>query len=168
MDVARRGGSVRAMNEPSPPRARGLLIGIGAAMVVLTALFGWRTLQQRAQYRQYKAQTVDEAQLPWTKGEVDVDVCVSWTTAWGMACTGMESWCLNETPRLTLSCLASSDRSAYCDEVGDAIGSTHFGYEACEALREDVEGRHLQRAHKKYCASVYRAVAEHCRQGSGS
>jgi len=168
MDAARDSGSLRAMDEPQPPRTRGLLIGIGVALVALSALFGWRTLQQRAQYREYKEQTIDEADLPWAKGEVDVDTCVSWTTTWGMECTGMESWCLNETPRLTLACLESSDRSAFCAEAGDAVKSTHFGYDACEALREGVEGRHLKRAHKKYCAAVYRAVAEHCRQGAGS
>lgn len=156
------------MNDAQPPRARGLLLGIGAAVVALSALFGWRTLQQRAEYRAYKAQTIDEAELPWAKAEVDVDTCVSWTTNWGMECSGMESWCLNETPRLTLACMAASDRSAYCDELGDAVKSTHFGYAQCEALREGVEGRHLKRAHKKYCAAVYRAVAEHCRQGAGS
>jgi hypothetical protein len=156
------------MNEPQPVRARGLLLGIGAALVVLSALFGWRTLQQRSQYRDYRAQTVDEADLPWTRGEVDVDTCVSWTTRWGVECSGMEAWCLNETPRLTLACMASSDRSAFCDEAGDAVKSTHFGYKECEALREDVEGRYQKRAHKKYCAAVYRAVAEHCRQGAGS
>ncbi len=156
------------MNEPQPVRARGLLLGIGAVLVALSALFGWRTLQQRAHYREYRAQTADETDLPWTREAVDVDTCVEWTTRWGMECTGMESWCLGETPRLTLECLASSDRSAYCQDAGDAVKSTHFGYEACEALREGVQGRHLKRAHKKYCAAVYRAVAEHCRQGAGS
>ena len=156
-----------AMNDVQPLRARGLLLGIGAALVVLSAVFGWRTLQQRAEYRQYKAQTVDDAELPWAQGEVDVDTCVQWTTGWGMECSGMESWCLGETPRLTLACLASSDRSAFCAEAGDAVKSTHFGYAECEAMREGVQGRHLQRAHKKYCAAVYRAVAEHCRQGLG-
>ncbi len=150
--------------QPQPVRARGLLIGLGLAMVVLSGVFGWRTLQQRQQYRDYKDATVDPADLPWSEGNTDVQTCVSWTVEWGMACTGLESWCLNEAPRLTLECLSSSDRTAYCEEVGDAVSSTRFGYAQCEAMREQVEGRYLKRAHKKYCASVYRAVAEHCRQ----
>lgn len=157
-----------AMDEPAPPRTRGLLIGIGVAMVALSVLFGWRTLQQRAQYREYKAQTVNEEDLPWTGAEVGVDTCVEWSVEWGMACTGMESWCMGEAPRLALACLRSSDRTAFCDDAGEGIKSTHFGYAQCEALREDVEGRHLKRAHKKYCASIYRAVAEHCQHGAGN
>ncbi len=151
--------------QPQPVRARGLLIGLGLVTLVLTGIFGWRTLQQRQQYRDYKNATIDPADLPWTQAPVDVDTCVSWSVQWGMDCTGLESWCLNETPRLTLDCLASSDRAAYCEEAGDTVASTHFGYAECEALREQVQGRYLKRAHKKYCASVYRAVAEHCRRG---
>ncbi|MCR9161328.1 MAG: hypothetical protein ACE37F_12285 [Nannocystaceae bacterium] len=152
------------MTEPQPPRTRGLLLGIGAALVVLSALFGWRTLQQRNEYDAYKRQTMDEADLPWTTEHLEVDACVSWTTNWGMECTGMEAWCLGEAPRLTMACMEASDRAAFCEEAGDAVASTHFGYAECEALREGVQGRHLKRAHKKYCAAAYRAVAEHCRQ----
>lgn len=164
MAAARGSGSVASMTEPQPPRTRGLIIGIVAAMVLLSVVFGWRTLQQRNEYDAYKRQTVDEAALPWTQGPVDVDACVSWTTRWGMECAGMEAWCLGEAPRLTMACMDSADRTAFCEEAGDDVKSTHFGYAECEDLREDVEGRHLKRAHKKYCAAVYRAVAEHCRQ----
>lgn len=75
---------------------------------------------------------------------------------------------MGEAPRLALACLESSSRAAFCEDVGDGVKSTHFGYAECEALREDVEGRHLKRAHKKYCASIYRAVAEHCQRGGGN
>ncbi len=137
-------------------------------MLLLSGVFGYTTLRQRASFRDYKQATTSPDMLPWNDGVVSVDECVSHTVQWGMECPGLESWCLNETPRLTLECLASADRSAYCTEQGDAVSSTSFGYGACESLRDALEGRYIKRAHKKFCAASYRAVAEHCRQGLGS
>lgn len=146
--------------------ARGLLILIGVVMLVLSVVFGVRTLQQRAQFREYKQATVDLDAMPWNEVPMAVDACVETTVTWGMECTGLESWCLNETPRLTMACMASEDRGDFCAAQGDAVLSTHFGYAECEALRDRVDGRYTKRAHKKFCAAAYRAVAEHCRQAS--
>jgi hypothetical protein len=156
---------------PAPatrPRTRGLLIGLGALVVLLCVVFGVTVLRQHTQYAEYRAATLEAGPLPWTQRTMSVEECVGWSVDWAMACPGVESWCANEAPRLTGACLASADRREVCETLGDAVASTTFGYAECEAMREPVEGRYTKRNHKKFCAASYRAVAEHCRSGTAA
>lgn len=156
--------------EPEPgsaaasPRATGLLLVIGAATLVLTAVFGVSVLRNRASYRAYRAETLENAAvpLPWTSEDVSVEGCIAFAVEWGMACPGLESWCANEAPQVARRCFESRDRSRYCREVGSAIASTSFGFHECKALRASVTGTHAQRSHKKFCAAAYRTLAAVC------
>lgn len=141
--------------------ARRLLIGIAAAVVVLAVVFGVTTLRQQVRYREYREATL--ASPPWRREALPPEACVAFAVDWAMACPGLGSWCENEAPRLVTECMQHGDRSAYCDALGDAVASTDFGVTQCEQMRAGVDGRHLQRAHKKFCAGAVRAVAEHCR-----
>lgn len=153
---------------PAAPRTRGLLLGVGAAVVLLCVVFGVVVMRQQAEYREYRAATLEAGPLPWTERTMTVEECVGFTVDWAMACPGVESWCANEAPRITRACMESTDRHAVCEAFGDAVASTSFGYAECEAMREPVEGRYTKRNHKKFCAASYRAVAEHCRHGGGA
>ena len=159
-----------AVDVPAPtsstrPRTRGLLLGLGALVVLLCVVFGVTVMRQHAEYAEYRKATLESGPLPWTQRTMSVEECVGWSLEWAMACPGVESWCANEAPRLTRDCMASADRQEICEQLGDAVASTTFGYAECEALRESVEGRYTKRSHKKFCAASYRAVAEHCRHG---
>lgn len=136
---------------------------MGAVVVLLCVVFGVTVLSQQAKFREYRAATLEAGPLPWTEHTMSTDECVRFTVDWAMGCPGVESWCANEAPRLTRECLESADRREVCEQLGDEVASTHFGYAECEALREPVEGRYTKRNHKKFCAAGYRAVAEHCR-----
>lgn len=94
---------------------------------------------------------------------MSVDECIAFSIDWATQCPGIQSWCEAEVPRVTKACLESADRGGYCDEVGDGVLTTGFGFHECEALRENVELKYARRWHKKYCARSYRAVADHCR-----
>lgn len=135
---------------------------IGAVVVVLCAAFGVAIVRQHGAFQDYRGVTVREGHMPWDARELDPEACVRFAVDWAMACPGLGTWCENEAPRLVSTCMAAHDRSAYCVAQGDAVGSTEFGYAACTAMREDVEGRHAQRSHKKFCAAGYRAIAAHC------
>jgi hypothetical protein len=159
-----------AVDVPAPtastrPRTRGLLLGLGALVVLLCVVFGVTVMRQHAEYAEYRKATLESGPLPWTQRTMSVEECVGWSLDWAMACPGVESWCANEAPRLTRECMASADRREVCEQLGDAVASTTFGYAECEVLRESVEGRYTKRNHKKFCAGSYRAVAEHCRHG---
>lgn len=149
---------------PSGPRTRGVLLVIGAVVVVLCVVFGVTMMRQKAQFEEYRVRTLDEQTMPWTERTMTIDECVGFTIDWGMACPGVESWCSGHAPRLTIECLESTDRRASCDALGDDVAATSFGYTQCEERRESVDGRYAKRAHKKLCAASYRAVAEHCRE----
>lgn len=159
---------VPAPTPASRPRTRGLLIGLGALVVLLCVVFGVTVMRQHAQYAEYRAATLEAGPLPWTQRTLSVEECIGWSVDWAMACPGVESWCANEAPRLTRECLASADRREVCEALGDAVASTTFGYAECEAMREAVEGRYAKRSHKKFCAASQRAVAEHCRSGGAA
>ncbi|MCX4241586.1 hypothetical protein [Paraliomyxa miuraensis] len=148
---------------PDRPRTRRLVLGVIAVIVLLCVVFGITVRRQQARYQEYRAATLEAGPLPWTERTMSPQECVAFTVDWAMACPGVESWCANEAPRLTRECLSSTDRSEYCESLGDEVASTHFGYAECETMRQSVEGRYTKRNHKKFCASSYRAVAEYCR-----
>jgi hypothetical protein len=150
------------------PRFGAILLGIFAVLVLLSVVFGVTTLRSRGAFETYKTATLTEATPLWEREVLSVDACVEHTVEWAMGCPGLESWCANEAPRLTRRCLERGSRDEYCAAVGEATASTRFGYHECEALREPVEGKYAKRSHKKFCAAAYRAVAEVCREASGS
>lgn len=154
---------VPAAAAPERPRTRRLLLAVGALVLLLCVVFGVTVQQQHAKYQEYRAATLEAGPLPWTQRTMSVEECVTFSVDWAMACPGVESWCSGEAPRLTRACLASADRSAHCQALGDTVASTHFGYAECEAMREHVDGRYTKRSHKKFCAASQRAVAEYCR-----
>jgi hypothetical protein len=145
------------------PRFTGLLLAIGAIVILLTVVFGASISSSRAAFDAYKSSTLIESTPIWEREVLSVEACVEHTVEWGVHCPGLESWCTNEAPQLTLRCLERDDRAEYCRDVGGDIASTRFGYRECEALRERVDGKYAKRHHKKYCAAAQRAVAEHCR-----
>lgn len=165
-------GDVAMPDAPSPPispdptrrSSRRLLAIIGGVVAVLAGVFGYMTLKHRNDYREYRERTIESGALPWDTQPFSVAECVEHATDWGLACPGLESWCLGDAPRVTLMCLQSAERTHECAAFGEDVRTNHFGYEACEALREDVQGRYKKRGHKKYCAANYRAVAEYCQQ----
>lgn len=134
---------------------------IALALLGGTVLVGVTTLRSSRQFSQYRAATLEVA--PWVSGPVDVPDCIGFAVAWGAECPGIQSWCEAEVGQVAARCLASADRRAWCQTAGDAILTTGFGFEDCEARRADVEGTHARRWHKKYCAKGWRAVADHCR-----
>jgi hypothetical protein len=149
--------------DPTRPSTRKLLAVIGGIVLVLCGVFGYTIVRHRASFDAYVERTLVPGQMPWDARELSVDECAEFGTTWGMQCTGLESWCLAEAPRVTRMCMEAADRTEACRELGDAVETNRFGYHECEALREDVEGRYIKRGHKKYCAASYRAVAESCR-----
>jgi hypothetical protein len=148
--------------ESARPKARGLLLLVAAAVVVLGGVFGYVTLRHRDAYRAYRAATLESGELPWATRHFSVDECVQYGTDWGLACPGVESWCAGDAPRVTLMCLESADRTEACATFGDEVQTNRLGFSECEAMRQDVEGRYTKRNHKKFCAASYRAVAEFC------
>lgn len=152
--------------EPRPSFGPILLI-IGGIMVVLTVVFGFTVIRNSRQFSEYRTATLLDPDHPprWETQTLSVDECIDEAISWGMECPGVASWCQAEIPPVMRTCLESSDRTAYCEEVGDEVMSTRFGYHECEERREDVEGKYARRGHKKYCALSYRAVAGHCQDG---
>ncbi len=147
---------------PARRSSRKLLAIIGGSVAVLAGAFGYVTVKHRDDYRAYRVATVESGSHAWDERRMSIEECVAHATDWGLACPGVESWCLGDAPRVTLMCLQSADRTAECAELGDEVRTNRLGYHECEAMREDVEGRYKKRGHKKYCAANYRAVAEFC------
>lgn len=146
------------------PRTRAVLLIIAGVIAVLCIVFGVTVVQQKTEFEDYRRATLDEQTMPWTERAMTVDECVDFTVAWSMDCPGVGSWCSGHGPRLTLECLGSTDRHEACAAYGEKLAATSFGYQECEQRRESVEGRYAKRAHKKFCAANYRAVAEYCKQ----
>lgn len=143
---------------------RRLLLVLGGAVAVLCVVFGVAIVRQQSAYRAYYEATVVRATPRWQTQDVTPDECVALSVDWALACPGLGTWCDAEAPRQVGACLESRDRTAYCTELGDRGGSTEFGVEECTTMREGVEGRSVLRSHKKFCASGFRAVAEHCKR----
>ena len=150
---------------PADPAARSprkLLAIIGGSVAVLAGVFGYMTVKHRDDYLEYRAATIESGEHAWDARRMSIEECVASATDWGLACPGLESWCLGDAPRVTLMCLQSADRTDECAALGEQVRTNRLGYHECEALRENVEGRYKKRGHKKYCAANYRAVAEYC------
>jgi hypothetical protein len=154
-----------SVTAPDRPRigTKRLLLVLGGAMCVLCVVFGGTIVKQHRAFSEYRSATLETGPLPWDSADVAPDECVRFAVDWGMACPGLGTWCENESPRVVERCMQSRDRTQYCAALGDAPSRTDFGYDECARLREPLDGRHAQKAHKKFCAAAYRAVAQSCR-----
>lgn len=148
----------------APEGTKKILLIIGAVLAVFTLVFGVSVTRNHNKFAEYKAATLDDPEHPprWMVEEVSVEGCVDEAMQWSMECPGVQSWCLAQLPSVVRSCLETQNRADYCEQAGDEVMSTRFGFHQCEALREPVGGKYGKRAHKKYCAMSYRAIAGHC------
>lgn len=137
-----------------------VLLVLGGAALLLTVVFGAMLMRHRASYRAYVDRTLAPSQHP-PRG-VSVPDCVAYAVDWAMHCPGIESWCANEAPQVARACFAATDLAAYCKTQSDAFATTSFGVEACTEARASLDGTYARRSHKKFCASVYRSLAERC------
>ncbi len=155
----------RAVSTQQAGRGSRILIIIAVVVAGLTAVFGVSSVRSSRVFSEYRSRTLDDPDhpVPWRAGEPSVDDCIDFAIDWATGCPGIQSWCEAEVPRVVRECVASHDRTAYCDDVGDTILSTGFGYHACEERRREIAQKYAKRWHKKYCAKSYRAVADHCR-----
>ena len=153
-------------DDPKKRRALPILVILGVVIVGLTVVFGVTSMDSSRVFSEYRDRTLhdDEHPPPWTRRELGVDECISFALDWATACPGIQSWCEAEVPSVMVQCLESADRTAYCDEVGDEILTTGFGFHDCEDRRESVTEKYAKRWHKKYCAKSYRTIADYCRR----
>ncbi len=138
---------------------------MGVAVGVLMVVFGSMTSRNYGRFDEYQKATLQDPTHPprWRVEALDVDGCVDEVLAWVEACPGVSSWCEGALPGVMDECLNSQDRSAYCEEVGDAVLSTRFGYDECAERYDAIEGRYARRFAKKHCSVIFRAIAGHCR-----
>lgn len=144
-----------------------LLAAIGGGVAVLSVVFGVTIWRNHSTFREYQSLTLESDAAPprWATEALSAEQCVQAAVQWGMDCPGIGSWCLAELPVVTRSCLESSDRMVYCEQVGDEVMSTRFGFHECEDMRADMDDdaeKYAKRANKKYCAASFRAVADYC------
>ncbi len=147
-----------------------VLIVIGVVLAVLMVVFGQVTAKSYDQFDTYKKATLENPEQPprWETEALTVEGCVDEVLAWVEACPGVSSWCESSLPDVTNQCLASQDRSAYCEEVGDAVMSTRFGFEECSARYDKIEERFARRYAKKHCSLIFRTIAGYCSDPTGS
>lgn len=141
-----------------------MLMILGLVLGVLMVAFGAATSRNYAQFAAYQKATLEDPDHPprWRSEAVTVDGCVDDVLAWVEACPGVSSWCESSLPGVMAECLKTQDRSEYCEEVGDTVLSTRFGYGECADRYDGIEGKYARRAAKKHCSVIYRAIAGHC------
>ena len=147
-----------------------VLLVMGVVLALLMVVFGKTTADSYAKFEAYRATSLEDPQNPprWQLAArlgyrvSERDIAVDELLAWIEACPGVSSWCESSLPSLTVECLESQDRSAYCESVGDTIKSTRFGYDECSARYDQIDGRFARRYAKKHCSLIYRAIAGHC------
>ena len=141
-----------------------VLLVLGLILGLLMVVFGAATSRNYDQFAAYQKATLEDPEHPprWRSEVVDVDGCVDEVLAWVEACPGVSSWCESSLPGVMDECLSTQDRHAYCEEVGDAVLSTRFGFDECSARYDAIEGTYARRAAKKHCSLIYWAIAGHC------
>jgi len=141
-----------------------VVLVLGLVVAALMVVFGTSTARSYERFEAYRRATLRDPDQPprWVSEELDVDGCVDAVLDWIELCPGVSSWCQGSLPDVTNMCLESRDRSAYCESVGDAIGSTRFGYDECADRYDAIEGRYARRAAKKHCSFIYRVIAGYC------
>lgn len=142
-----------------------VLIVIALSLAVLMAAFGTVTSRNYDQFASYQKATLEDPEHPprWRSEVVDVDGCVDDVLAWVEACPGVSSWCEGSLPSVMDECLATQDRREYCEQVGDAVLSTRFGYDECAERYDAIPGKYARRSAKKHCSVIYRTIAGHCK-----
>jgi hypothetical protein len=146
-----------------------VLVIIGVVLAVLMAVFGRTTAKSYDQFDAYRKATLEDPEQPprWQTEALTVEQCVDEVLAWVEACPGVSSWCESSLPDVTNQCLDSQDRSEYCEQVGDAVLSTRFGFQECSARYDQIEGRYTRRYAKKHCSLIFRVIAGHCSGAPG-
>lgn len=141
-----------------------VLVIIGVTLAVLMVVFGQATANSYDEFEAYKRATLeDPANRPaWETEALTVEQCVDEALEWVESCPGVSSWCESTLPDVTNICLESQDRSDYCEQVGDAVLSTRFGFEECSARYDQIEGRYTRRYAKKHCSLIFRVIAGYC------
>ncbi|PRP92064.1 hypothetical protein ENSA5_51580 [Enhygromyxa salina] len=164
---------------PGPPEVPGpneaarraigvrVLVVLGVVLALLMVVFGRATVKGYDEFEAYKSSTLEDPNNPprWETEALDVDGCVDEALAWIEACPGVSSWCEASLSNVMRQCLATQDRSEYCESVGDAVLSTRFGFEECSARYDQIEGRYARRYAKKHCSLIYRVIADSCTPG---
>lgn len=142
---------------------RALLV-IGLVLSVVMVAFGMMTSRNYNEFAAYQKATLDNTEHPprWRTEVVDVEGCVDEVLAWVEACPGVSSWCEGTLPSVMDECLRTRDRHEYCEQVGDTVLSTRFGYAECAERYDSIPGKYARRAAKKHCSVLYRAIAGHC------
>jgi hypothetical protein len=167
-----------AMSEPSvPPPASAeadaearrrigirVLVVIAVALAVLMALFGQATSKSYDKFEAYRKATLDDPQHPprWETEALSVEQCVDEVLDWIEACPGVSSWCESSLPDVANKCLDTQDRSEFCEQAGDAVKSTRFGFQECSDRYDQIEGRYARRYAKKHCSVIMRVIAGRC------
>lgn len=160
---------------PTTPTASGsarsskivwILLG---AILVFAVVFGAVTVRSRQAFDAYKEATLADPASPpvWEREALDIEACVDEVLTWGLECPSIQSWCLGSVPGVLHSCLDSQPRQAACAAYGDEISATRFGYDACAGRYGEIEEKYRKRATKKYCATIYRSLADYCANGAG-
>ncbi len=141
-----------------------VLVVIVVTLLVLMIMFGRTTAASYEEFDAYQTATLLDQQHPprWKTEALSVDECVDEVLDWVEACPGISSWCESSLPDVMNQCLDTQDRAAYCEEVGDAVKSTRFGFEECSARYDQIEGRYARRYAKKHCSILYRVIAGRC------
>jgi hypothetical protein len=141
-----------------------VLLVIAVVLAVLMIVFGRTTAKSYDQFDSYRQATLENPEHPprWQTEALSVEGCVDEVLAWIKACPGVSSWCESSLPDVMNKCLTSQDRSEYCEQVGDAVLSTRFGFEECSARYDQIEGHYERRYAKKHCSLIFRVIAGHC------
>lgn len=142
-----------------------VLVVIGVVLAILMVVFGTTTARSYDRFESYRQQTLEDPDNPpvWETEALDVDGCVDAVLDWIEDCPGVSSWCQGSLPDVTNKCLATRDRTAYCESVGTEVGSTRFGFDECSARYDAIDGHYARRYAKKHCALIYRTIAGMCR-----
>ena len=149
------------LHDASAPRGRKhhaawtIIAATLAVSVVLGVVLWW-------QYRTFLRYVHDhlngpEAVLAWENAVLSPEDCVDETMAWSARCSGIKSLCDMYAGHVMERCLASQDRSAYCDQVAGQAALRSFGAQECRArgARRNVDS--------EACSAAYKTVEEHCR-----
>ncbi|MCA9682990.1 MAG: hypothetical protein KC457_12395 [Myxococcales bacterium] len=143
-----------------------VLLTIAVVLSGLMVVFGSTTARNYDEFEAYRRATLENQEAPprWQVEHLDVDGCVDAVLDWIEDCPGVSSWCEGSLPDVTNSCLETIDLGPYCQEVGDEVMSTRFGYGECAERYDAIEGRYARRAAKKHCSLIYRTLAGRCQQ----
>ena len=136
----------------SKPGSGGMLIFILLSLsIVIGVVAFWRfTRSDRYLRRAFVAMQ--------SRGhDLTAEQCIDEVLRWSGTCEAMKSLCDASIPRMMQACLVARDRKALCQELGQKVMATQFGFVECKA-------RQLNPQRKTTCALAYREIAEYCLQ----